>query len=78
MSDVDPGERAALIALVERLIANDFADEDAHDRALADLAARVPHPEVSGLIHWWQDHFDHEPTATEVVDRALAHRAIEL
>lgn len=33
---------------------------------------------ASDLIFYWQDEFDHEPMASEVVDRALACRAIEL
>lgn len=70
--------RAELVALVRRIQTDDFADEAEADAALDAFAAAVPHPEASGLIFWPADHFDHEPTAEEVVDAALAHRPIEL
>ena len=40
---------------------------------------RVDHPRVFNLIFWPQhEGFDHDLTADEAVDAALAYRAIEL
>ena len=56
----------------------DHATDDEVERLVAEFEAGVLHPGASDLIFYWQDEFDHEPTAAEVVERALAYRPIEL
>jgi hypothetical protein len=41
------------------------------------FVAHVPHPEADDLIFYPDRHFGHEPTAEEVVDRALSYRPVE-
>jgi hypothetical protein len=73
------GDRIAIIALVQRLMAGDFASEEEADRLVAEFEASVPHPRASDLIyHPKSEGFRHEPSAAEVVDRAFQYRAIEL
>jgi hypothetical protein len=64
-------EREELIALVRRIVACE-GTEEANDAWLDELQSRVPHPAVTDLI------FHHEPELTpeEVVDVALAYRAV--
>lgn len=71
-------DRERLVALVERLLTGDFKSEEEGDRALAELEGQVPHPGVSDLIFHWRSEFASEPTAEEVVDRALSYRPFEL
>lgn len=71
-------DRAELVALVEQIIAADFDTDDEVDAAVALFRRSVPHPMAADLIYYWEDAFDHEPTAVEIVDRALSYRAIEL
>ncbi|MFI6678176.1 bacteriocin immunity protein [Kribbella sp. NPDC050470] len=73
-----PSERAELIRIVHRIMTGDYTSEEEVDRLVADFQAAVPHPRATGLIFWPRDEFDHDPTPEEVVDRALAYRAIEL
>lgn len=47
--------------------------EEEDSRDLAALRANVPYPGVSDLIFYWDGAVDHEPTAEEVVDAALAY-----
>lgn len=71
-------ERQELVRLVTYLRSAE-GTEDEQDAALAALEAQVPHPRVSSLI-FWPNHegLDRELTPDEVVDLALAYRAIEL
>lgn len=64
--------------LVTRLLAGAFDSEAAEDEAIADFSRRVPHPSPTDLIYHWESAFDHQPSAEEVVDHALAYRSIEL
>jgi Colicin immunity protein / pyocin immunity protein len=70
--------RDRLIALAQRLIEAKYDIDAEVDRDMAEFARGVPHPRPSDLIYYWQNEFDHEPTAEEVVDRALHNRPIEL
>lgn len=70
--------RERLVALVERLLTGDFKSEEEGDRALAEFERQVPHPGASDLIFHWEGEFASEPTAEEVVDRALSYRPFEL
>lgn len=72
------GDRARLVELVRKLMVGRYSSEEEAARDMAELEAGVLHPRVSDLIFYWQSEFDHEPTAEEVVDRALSYRAIEL
>ena len=73
-----PLERPALTALVARLQAGDYTDGEELDRDGERLRSAVPHPDALGLIFHPHRSFDHEPTADEVVERGLAHRAVAL
>ncbi len=69
--------REHLVRLVGRIMAGDYAD-DAELISLVDECEKaVLRPNAASLIFWSGDEFDHEPTAGEVVDRALAYRPIE-
>jgi hypothetical protein len=70
--------RVRLVELVDKLMTRGYATEAEDDAALAEFEAGVPHPRASDLIFYPANEFDHEPTAAEVVDRALSYRAIEL
>jgi hypothetical protein len=78
MTDMSATRRAELIALVERLLTGDFESEEQEDRAIAEFASSVPHPRAADLIYHWAEEFEVEPSAEDVVDRALNHRSIEL
>jgi hypothetical protein len=71
-------ERVELIALVERIIAGHYADDADLQQDVSDFQYRVLHPRALGLIYHWADEFETEPSSTEIVDRALAYRPIEL
>ena len=71
-------ERSKLIALVQRLIDADYETEAESSADLRTFRAAVPHPEAGDLIFYPDVEFDHEPTAAEIVDRALAYRATPL
>lgn len=65
--------RNELLMLVQRIM--DGADsEEEHDELIELLEKSVLHPRVLDLIY----HPEREPTAGEVVDRALAYRPIVL
>lgn len=66
MSSEGSNERLFLVELVERLVHARFSSDDEADQLIADLAARVPHPNPLGLIYYWEDDFDIEPTAEEM------------
>lgn len=72
-------EKEDLVIIVDRLMKGGAGQsEEENSRDTAALRANVPHPGVSGLIFYWDGVFDHEPTAEEVVDAALAYMPIEL
>jgi hypothetical protein len=71
--------RQQLVELVQRIIDVDADSEAAHDALVERFEANVPRPGASSLIFWPHDEgFDRELTAEEIVDIALAHRAIRL
>ncbi|MFI8966459.1 e9imm peptide [Streptomyces sp. NPDC053493] len=69
--------RAEAIALVQQIMNGDYASEDEADSWLdrLDGALACPSGHVSGLIFWPPER---ELSADEVVDQALAYRAIAL
>lgn len=71
-------ERERLIVLVQRIMDGDHSNEGELDNLVAEFEAAVLYPRASSLIFWPSDEFDHEPTAAQVVDRALSYRPIEL
>ena len=71
-------DRDELIELVERIMRAEGADEAEADALVDRFEASVPHPAASDLIFYPDAHFGHEPTAEEVVDRALSYRPLEL
>lgn len=71
-------ERERLTGLVQRIIEGDYASDDDVERLVAEFQAAVLRPGASDLVFYWQDEFDHEPTASEVAERAMTYRAIEL
>lgn len=70
--------RDQLVLLVDRIMTGYYRSEEAADRAVAEFEENVPHPGASGLIFYPMQTFDHEPTAEEIVDAALAYKPIEL
>jgi hypothetical protein len=64
--------------LASRLITGDYRNEDQLERDTVEFTEGLPHPSPLDLIFYWETEFDHEPTAEEVVDRALAYKSIEL
>lgn len=56
----------------------DYSSDEEVDSLVAEFQRGVLDPAATELIFWSTDHFDHEPTAAEVVDRALSYRPIEL
>lgn len=71
-------DRAKLVAIVERVMLGDYANDAEVQELVRQFEAAVPHPRAAGLIFWPSDEFDHEPTAVEIVDRALSYEPIEL
>lgn len=71
-------ERARLILLVQRLIDAEYSSDAELTEDVTKFRESVPHPEAGDLIFYWHQEFDHEPTAEEIVDRALAYRATPL
>jgi hypothetical protein len=70
-------KRAEAVALVQRIMEADYASEDEVDDWLdrLDRALACPSGHVSGLVFW---PLQRELSAEEVVDHALAYRAIAL
>lgn len=66
------------MGLVQRIMDGNYGTDDEVERLVAESEAGVLRPGASDLIFYWQDEFDHEPTAAEVVERGLAYRPIEL
>lgn len=72
-------DRSDLISLVERLRTGGVGQsEEAESRDLEVFERNVPHPQASGLIFYWNDWFNSEPTSEAIVDAALAYKPIEL
>ncbi|MFD5110086.1 e9imm peptide [Streptomyces cinereoruber] len=69
--------RAEAVVLVQRIMDADYASEDEAGGWLdrLDRALACPSGHVSGLIFWATER---ELSADEVVDQALAYRAIAL
>lgn len=71
-------ERERLIEVVQRLMDGSYASDEEVDSLVAEFKAGVLDPAATDLIFWSSNHFDHEPTAAEVVERALSYRPFEL
>lgn len=71
-------DREQLISLVQRIMDRDFSSDAEVDALVGEFEAAVVRPGAASLIFWSGHEFDHEPTAAEVVDRALSYRPIEL
>ena len=71
-------ERDRLIAIVQRILDGDYSSDEEVDSLVAAFRRGVLDPAATDLIFCSSNHFDHEPTAAEVVDRALSYRPIEL
>ena len=71
-------EHERLTGLVQRIMDGDYETDDEVAGLVDEFQAGVLRPGASDLIFYWQNDFDHEPTAAEVVERALAYRPIEL
>ena len=72
------GVRQEMLAIVERLMAQNYASEEELDLDADRFEALVPYPGALSLIFYWDEEFDREPTSHEVVERALSYRPIEL
>ncbi len=70
-------KRRRLVPVVRRLMEG-TATEEEDARLVREFQSSVTFPGVTDLIFYPDEHFDHEPTAEEIVDRALAHRPIAL
>lgn len=64
--------------LVERIQGGAYADDTEIETLVADFCSSVPRPDAHDLIFWPNGEFSGEPSANQVVDRALAYRLIEL
>lgn len=74
-----PLPRDELLDLVRRIRSPGQVTEEEHEALLTRFCDGVPDPHASDLIFWPQTRgFDHEPSDEEIVDAALAYRAIEL
>lgn len=71
-------ERLELIELVEQIRSGSLKSQEEEDRAIAEFVSRVPVPRATDLIFHHDLEFDHVPSASEIVDRALTYRALEL
>ncbi len=78
MTVADDNERQELVDLVKRIRSGSIETEEDEDRAIADFVSRVPHPRSTDLIFHPHLEFDRDPTAEEIVDRALSYRALDL
>ena len=77
--DKERDTRSELIELVTKILGNDFETEEEDLAALSQLEALVPDPHVTDYIYYWdQRGFDSEPTAEEIVDRALSYKPFAL
>lgn len=71
-------ERERLIEIVQRLMDGDYSSDAEVESLVAEFDAGVLDPNATDLIFSSSKDFDHEPTAAEIVDRALTYRPIEL
>jgi Colicin immunity protein / pyocin immunity protein len=71
-------DRDRLIHVVQRLMDGHYSGEEEVDSLVAEFQHGVLDPAATDLIFRSSSHFDHEPAAAEVVDRALRYRPIEL
>ncbi len=71
-------ERDRLIEIVLRLLNGTCASDAEVDQLVAEFERGVPDPRAVDLVFWPHQHFDREPTAAEIVDRALSYRPTEL
>lgn len=70
--------RAALISLVETIMARQLPEEDL-DGLVDEFAAQVPHPRAADLIFWPRfEGLPADPTPEQIVDAALSYRATPL
>lgn len=65
-----PMNRDELIALVQRVIRMDYANDDECNQLIEELQRQVLDPQVCDYIYWP----DREMTAADIVDRALAYQ----
>lgn len=70
--------RDELIELVRLIMAGAGGSQEEADRLVDVFVANVPHPEADDLIFYPEKAFGREPTAEEVVDRALSYEPIAL
>jgi hypothetical protein len=70
--------RAELIELVERIMSAEGKTEDEADELVGRFCDKVPHPDADELIFSPDKLFGHDPSPTEVVDRALSYEPVEL
>lgn len=75
-ADVPSMTRGAAVALVESVMSGELAEAELeHALERLDAAFGCPRGHVAGLVYWPDGP---EPTAAELVDRALAYRPIAL
>lgn len=74
---VGPPSREYLLSLINRLLVGEGTELE-QDAWLMELEDSVPHPSISGLMAYPDEYFDHQPTAQEILDKALNYRAIAL
>lgn len=75
-ADVPPMTREAAVALVQSVMSGGLPEgELEHVLERLDVAFGCPRGHAAGLVYWPPGS---EPTAAEVVDRALAYRPIAL
>lgn len=71
--------RDELVALVRYIMAGmPGASEQEASLAVAQFQAAVPDPHGTDLLFYPGHAFDHEPTAEEIVDRALSYRPFRM
>ncbi|PUB23954.1 colicin immunity protein/pyocin immunity protein [Promicromonospora sp. AC04] len=71
--------RDELLALVRYIMAGmPGASEHEASLAVAQFRAAVPDPNGTDLIFYPSHAFDHEPTAEEIVERALSYRPFQM
>lgn len=71
-------DRDELIGPVRLIMSAEGNTQEEADRLVEIFVANVPHPAADDLIFYPDEEFGHEPTAEEVVDRALSYRPIQL
>ncbi len=69
--------RHELVEIVERLLRRGARLRRGGRRAAAPVRERRDRPGASDLIYDWDRYFAIEPTAEQIVDRALAHGAFD-